>query len=241
VAPALDPRELGALDPAGEPFGRVAEARNVVVAADHERRRADFCCAVAQVSRGQRLAPESVTLARRARESRAHVADSRWVLGQKACGKPHLQQILDERNDAMPARGHGALGPHGTHLLGIARRRVDQHETVDHVVGGEVLGDEAAERDSGDVRARDFVLDEHACELIREVLDPIALVRHGCRAVAGQIVAQQRELARQRQREVPEAVIDAETMQEHERRPGAGAVQGDGSRIERGHGEPLDG
>src|SRR6185369_17579110 len=72
---------------------------------------------------------------------------------------------------------------------------------------------------------------EQRGQLCREVFDGVGAVRHRRPAVAGKIVTDERQLARQRRDEIPEVPIDAEAVQQHEARAGAAAMQRDG-RVE---------
>src|SRR5262249_6868506 len=72
VARAGQPFEPRALDVPGEPARRVEEARDVVVAADDERRRHDPLRLAAQVGGGERLAGERIALPRGALQPLSH-------------------------------------------------------------------------------------------------------------------------------------------------------------------------
>src|SRR5262245_9107958 len=59
--------------------------------------------------------------------------------------------------------------------------------------------------------------------------------------VARQVVADQRVRVCQRSGKIPETVVNAEAVQQHQRRAGPLPMQGDASRIERTHIEVLGG
>ena len=73
----------------------------------------------------------------------------------------------------------------------------------------ECLRDQATERNTGDMGARDTIALEQSGQLRREVFDAVWAVRHRRFAVAGQIITDERQLARQRERG-PRVPIDAE-------------------------------
>src|SRR5262249_61208500 len=67
-----------------------------------------------------------------------------------------------------------------------------------------------------------------------EVFDAVRAARHRRFAVAGQIVTDERQLARQLRDEIPEVPIDAEVVQQHEATAVAAAMQCDGRVADHG-------
>jgi hypothetical protein len=96
-----------------------------------------------------------------------------------------------------------------------------------------MLCHQPAERDAGDMRTRDARAGQNGPELLGEVLDAVGRGGHRRLVMAGKVIAQQREIPVEPDAgNVPQAMIDAEAMQHHQRRAGAASVQRDRAGIE---------
>jgi len=106
-------------------------------------------------------------------------------------------------------------------FIDVPRGGVDQDEAVDQprVCGGKVLCNEPPERDAADVGTRDPFAREHRGQLSGEVLDGVPAVWNARLSVAWKIIAEEGEAVLQACcGDVPQAVVDAETMEQDEKR-----------------------
>jgi len=103
------------------------------------------------------------------------------------------------------------------------------------MVGGKMLRDEPTKRNPGNARTGDAPPPPNIGELIGQVGDAIALIGHRGFAVTGQVVTQQGEAIGKGRGEIPEPVIDAEAMQQHQGRTSARSVHSDVPAVQRAH------
>ena len=106
------------------------------------------------------------------------------------------------------------------------------------MVGSEMLRDQSAQRNPGDTHAGNAPPPKNIGELLGKVGNPIRRFRHRGFAVTRQVVPQQGEPIGERRHEIPEPVIDAEAMQQHQRPAGAHGMNGNVRPVQRAHAQP---
>ena len=98
-----------------------------------------------------------------------------------------------------------------------------------------MLRDEPSQRNPRNAGTGDAPPPQNISELLGQVRDAIGLFRHRSFAVTRQVVTQQAEAIGQGRGEIPEPVIDAEAMQQHQRRTGARGVNSNVPPVQRAH------
>ena len=127
-----------------------------------ECRGPDLCRETSKVCRRQCLAGEGIALAAALFQRCTNILYGGIIALDRGSGEPDFQQCIYQRAAAGLAVGGGARSRHGSHLIGITRRCIDQDQTVDQfrVRGREVLGDQPAKGNAGQVNV--------ACPVFRD-------------------------------------------------------------------------
>src|SRR5262249_39552517 len=183
----------------------------------------------------QRLTGESIAFPGRPGQALAYVAHGGRISGNECLCEPDLQQPVDQRSYARATGNTGTLNPHLSRLLDVTRRRIDEHQAVHARRVGccKMLGNEPAQGNACDVRASNPFALENAGKLRGELLDAIGTCGNGAFAMSGKIIAHQREaLLETGTGDGPQAVVDAEAMEHHQRRARSRAMNPDRGNVE---------
>ena len=202
----------------GEPVGGGTEGRRVVATAGHECGRRDRTDLLRQVDDGQGLTGPCVTLRVVGEKEAPHAGDLLVRRRAIARGEPQRLHRFDHGSQALRAHGACTLAPHRPHRLGVNRYAVGEHHVIDQLGGprGEDLRDETAQGDPDEMYGR------AAGNL---GLDRVGVLLDGRRgrwqrrlSVPEEVRGDDRtELCRQRlAHRVPEPVVDAERVQQHD-------------------------
>ena len=208
---------------------RHRDRRRIVLVADRDpRRHAQLRQRRRHVAGAEHAAGLRIGLARCSRRNTATLSSSTSLrLARKASVNQRVVWNSSSASRPLVSAVRGALLP----LVGgvVPGGGVEQAEPGGalRVGGGEGERDAPAHRGAGDDGGAPADVIEELGEVVGEVLDPIGAVRLVGAAMAAAVIDQHRGLVGQRRRHrVPERVVHAERMDEHDRRRILHAVRG---------------
>ena len=136
----------------------------------------------------ERFARQRIFLALGIFEGGARLANAARVAGEAGFRKSNLH-----RSQAAGSRGRRVRIPHILHPIDIARRSVDQDQTVNAtgMMRAEILRDQSAKRNSHDLRALDPLAAKDRHKLLGEIKTPYGPCGTGICAVVRQIEARE--------------------------------------------------
>ena len=163
---ALDRPQPRAEDRVGDELGVLGRRGGVVVADDHERRRADLRQPLTQVHVADRRAAGRVAPGR---DHAEHRVEAGGRSPGSAGGREPARAASRRRSRAMP-RASTVCGGEPRHIAGGPSRAdvAQQHDPVDALGGraGQLHRGHAAERDAGDARALDAEVVEQPAQVV---------------------------------------------------------------------------
>ena len=190
VGGVVDDLEAGAGDGVAEGFGGGDGGGRVFGADDDQGRGGEAAGLAGQIGGGDGLAAGGVAFRRGGED---HGAEGFDRMGRGCRCDPAGQHGVDQRGHALGADGCGTLVPEAGGRDG--ERGVHQDECRDAVRGevGELLGDQAADREADDSGLVDAELFEHGQGVVGEAVDRVGAGGGGGQAVTAHVGAEDAE------------------------------------------------